>query len=381
MEAIFAVSNGVKISLLNIQRNKKYLCNSDCWNSDDCSIKRKCSLRQLKNSWYGTELIINILNASSAAINLSSSAWEMIDSNGYSYGGLSFCEPLQPPRMVDIDQREVSPGTQVKTVLVFPELESGVEISGFLCTYDDVPMRFEIKPLSEEIQSLFAVQEEFELKQVIENDSELRNLRRDLDILKQNVFARFNNVLTPREKNSLDNNVINSEFRIKDKLQKLDPFKRNLFEEEFNGAILQYYDQIDVARRTENKHKELSQKIDMLYELSPREFEEWTASLFSNLGFEKVTLTPQSNDKGIDVLAEKNGAKIAVQCKKYKGIVGSPAIQTFLGAMQNAEVDKGFFITTGTFSFEAEKMALDNPIELYDKIRLIELIEQAMNAQ
>ena len=116
-----------------------------------------------------------------------------------------------------------------------------------------------------------------------------------------------------------------------------------------------------------------------MYELTPREFEEWTADLFSCMGYEKVTLTPQSNDKGIDVLAVKNGLKIAIQCKKFKGVVGSPDVQAFLGAMQNAEVDKGFIITTGTFSIAAEKSTINMPIELYDKISLSNLINIAMN--
>lgn len=79
--------------------------------------------------------------------------------------------------------------------------------------------------------------------------------------------------------------------------------------------------------------------------------------LFKALGYSKVTLTPSSNDKGVDVLAEYQGIKVAIQCKKYKGLVGSPQIQTFLGAMRHAEAQKGFFITTSVFSIEAEKMA------------------------
>ena len=92
-----------------------------------------------------------------------------------------------------------------------------------------------------------------------------------------------------------------------------------------------------------------------------------------------VILTSPSNDKGVDILAERQGAKIAIQCKKYKGVVGSPALQAFLGAMQHAEAQKGFFVTTGVFSIEAERMASEHPIELIDGSALGRLIREALH--
>lgn len=379
MQPIIAEFNGIRISLLKFLPNKKYTCKKDCWSADDCSIKKKCSISQLKTVLCGAEVTINVLNASDSSISLRPGAWEMIDSNGYSYGACALCDTHHPSRMVNPESWNVSPGTQVKTVLLFPELEEGTDVAAFLYVYNTSFLKFEVKPLSEAVKSLFTIREEMSIKQAVEHDYELRNLQHEVDTLKKNVFARFNNTLTPKEKNTIENNIVNAEFSIKEKLSKIEQWKKALFEDDFTSVIIQYYSQIEAARESERKNKLLVQKVDSLYELTPREFEEWTASLFESLGYEKVTLTPQSNDKGVDVLAVKNGLKIAIQCKKFKGVVGSPNIQTFLGAMQNAEADKGFFITTGTFSVEAEKMALDMPIELYDKIGLVQLIDEAMN--
>lgn len=379
MQPILAESDGIKITILDVIPNKKYLCKKDCWNAENCSIKKKCSISQSKTILCGTEVTINFLNASNSPVGLRPGAWEMIDSNGYSYGACSLCDTHQPPRMVNPESWNVSPGTQIKTVLLFPELEKDIYVAAFLYVNNALFLKFEVNPLPEAVKSLFAIKEEMNIKQAMERDYELRNLQNEIDTLKKNVFARFNNTLTPKEKNAIENNIINAEFSIGEKLKRTDQWKRALFEDDFTSAITQYHSQIDAVQEAEKKNKLLVKKIDSLYELAPREFEEWTASLFESLGYDKVTLTPQSNDKGIDVLAEKNGLKIAVQCKKYKGIVGSPNIQEFLGAMQNAEVDKGFFITTGTFSIEAEKAALDMPIELYDKMGLVQLIDEAMN--
>lgn len=189
----------------------------------------------------------------------------------------------------------------------------------------------------------------------------------------------MNNTLIPKEAIALDNKIANYEFMINEQLSKLEPFKKELTKDEFESTIKNYHSSIDEIIEKENKHKTIAKKVEQLYELTPREFEEWTANLFNSLGYEKITLTPQSNDKGIDVLAEKNGMKIAVQCKKFKGLVVSPDIQKFIGAIKYAEVDKGFLITTGTYSVEAEKMAISSSIEIYDKVRLVDLIEEAMN--
>ena len=141
-----------------------------------------------------------------------------------------------------------------------------------------------------------------------------------------------------------------------------------------------YHKEIEAVKEQEQRKKTMEQKVEQLYHLTPREFEEWTESLFKTLDFQNVVLTPQSGDKGLDLIAEKDGKKIAVQCKKFKGVVGTPVIQAFAGALQTANIDKGYFITTGTYSLDAEKIAQDLPIELYDRNSLGGLIEVAMKS-
>ena len=63
----------------------------------------------------------------------------------------------------------------------------------------------------------------------------------------------------------------------------------------------------------------------------------------------------------------------------YDFTIGSPDIQTFIGALSHANADKGFFVTTGMFSFEAEKMAIKHPIQLINRIDLAKLILEALN--
>lgn len=121
-----------------------------------------------------------------------------------------------------------------------------------------------------------------------------------------------------------------------------------------------------------NSDRELLHKIKSL---KPSEFEDFVAVLYQRLGY-NTERVGRSHDGGIDVIAEKNGIKYYIQCKKFitqKVSVG--AVRDFYGAMFNLLASsKGIFITTNIFTTEAEKFAENNPIELIDGSELIKLV-------
>ncbi len=116
--------------------------------------------------------------------------------------------------------------------------------------------------------------------------------------------------------------------------------------------------------------------------LSPESFERFCADLLKHLGLERVRVTGVTGDKGIDgegylPLGPIVTAKIAFQCKRYSGPVSSREVQSFQGAVGDAE--KGIFFTTGYFTDNARDAARRpgcKPIELIDGDRLIELLEK-----
>ena len=101
--------------------------------------------------------------------------------------------------------------------------------------------------------------------------------------------------------------------------------------------------------------------------------------MFELLDFE-VEKVGGSGDSGADLRLKRRDGLVAVaQCKYHKhGLVGSPELQKFLGTIHHTRSQKGFFVTTSTFTLSAEKFAADNPIELLDGPRLVELVHQAM---
>lgn len=75
-----------------------------------------------------------------------------------------------------------------------------------------------------------------------------------------------------------------------------------------------------------------------------------------------MKVTKKSGDGGIDGTGKLkiNGIlsfNVAFQCKRYAGSVGAPEIRDFRGSL-TTDIEKGVFITTGTFSQAAKAEAL-----------------------
>ena len=118
--------------------------------------------------------------------------------------------------------------------------------------------------------------------------------------------------------------------------------------------------------------------LEKLRKLRPAEFEDYIVFLFSRLGYtaEKVG---GSYDGGIDVIVKKEGIEQYIQCKKYiSSKVSVGAMRDFYGALvDKATNGKAFFITTNSFTLEAEKFAETKLIELIDGYKLLQYIKMA----
>lgn len=104
-----------------------------------------------------------------------------------------------------------------------------------------------------------------------------------------------------------------------------------------------------------------------------KEFEHFVGTLFEKMGY-KVEVTGGLKDGGIDVIISKDDKLHFVQCKKYREKqVTLSMVRDFYGAMAaRRNREKGFFVTTGTATLDAQKFAEDNSIELIDGPKLVE---------
>ena len=112
--------------------------------------------------------------------------------------------------------------------------------------------------------------------------------------------------------------------------------------------------------------------------MQPSEFEKYIADLYYRLGY-KTEAVGRSHDGGIDVIAEKGGVTNYIQCKKFiTSKVPVSAVRDFYGALVDHLANgQGYFITTNTFTLEAQQFAKDKPMELVDGFALIKYIHLA----
>jgi restriction system protein len=206
-----------------------------------------------------------------------------------------------------------------------------------------------------------------------------RELAGAIEHLQYAVFRRYSNQLTRAERSRLDNTIDNTLFKIDRYLSRAEPTEIARYEGEARALRLSVRDGRERLERQAHMARRADLKLAQLASLTPESFEEFVGELFEMLGFQ-VEQVGGSGDQGADLLLRRDDGLIAVaQCKYHKQtIVGSPALQKFLGTIHHTRSHKGFFVTTSTFSLAAEKFAAEQPIELVDGPRLVELVSSAL---
>lgn len=116
----------------------------------------------------------------------------------------------------------------------------------------------------------------------------------------------------------------------------------------------------------------------------PSFFEHLVVDLLVHMGYggsfsEAAQVVGKSGDEGIDgiIKEDKLGLDtIYIQAKRWKGVVGRPEIQKFAGALLGQKASKGVFITTSSFTKEAEEYAasVDRKVVLIDGQKLASLM-------
>ncbi len=140
-------------------------------------------------------------------------------------------------------------------------------------------------------------------------------------------------------------------------------------------------DELELIEETESDRWR-SYLLTILTHMAPDAFERLSQRLLRECGFVEVDVTGRTGDGGIDGtgilrLQYLVSFQILFQCKRWQGAVGARELRDFRGAMVG-RTDKGLFITTGTFTREAQKEATRDgapPIDLIDGEQLIDLLK------
>lgn len=136
-------------------------------------------------------------------------------------------------------------------------------------------------------------------------------------------------------------------------------------------------DGIDTPEELEPWRTELA---DTLHNMNPYAFERLAMLLLRECGFSQVRVTKKSGDGGIDGTGKLriNGIfsfNVAFQCKRYIGSVSAGDIRDFRGSL-TTDIEKGIFITTGTFTRAAREEASNAGKQQIDLIDGTEFINK-----
>lgn len=119
--------------------------------------------------------------------------------------------------------------------------------------------------------------------------------------------------------------------------------------------------------------KMIEKDPSLMYQITPRKWEELIAGWYEAYGFDEVILTPQSGDLGRDVIAVKRGVlsvRIIDQVKAYAPgrLVPANDVRALLGVLgSDRAATKGLVTTTSDF---APKIETDELISPYLPTRL-----------
>ena len=106
------------------------------------------------------------------------------------------------------------------------------------------------------------------------------------------------------------------------------------------------------------------------------EFEQYCAELLEAKGFENVETTPPSHDYGIDIIADRDGIRYAIQCKCYSDPIGIKAIQEAYAGRDYYNAMVGVVMTNQSFTKTAKEFADKLNIVLWDGDYVMDLIHE-----
>lgn len=116
--------------------------------------------------------------------------------------------------------------------------------------------------------------------------------------------------------------------------------------------------------------------IEQLRAIDWFQFEKLVALVYRKLGYTVTRRGGANPDGGIDLIIEKDGQRSAVQCKQWKSWnVGVKAVREFLGALTDAGISNGVFITLCGYTGDAKQLAEKHGIEIVNEAGLAKMIE------
>ena len=97
--------------------------------------------------------------------------------------------------------------------------------------------------------------------------------------------------------------------------------------------------------------------------MSGTEFENYVAARLRRAGWQ-VTFTSVTGDYGVDLIAEKDGKSVAIQCKRHGNPVGVAAVQQVVSGARHHGCTKSIVVSNREFTQAAKQLAFTHGCQL-----------------
>ncbi|MBD2745687.1 restriction endonuclease [Microvirga sp. BT688] len=115
--------------------------------------------------------------------------------------------------------------------------------------------------------------------------------------------------------------------------------------------------------RIVDRHQPANPAIEFDEAMTGREFELYCREVLQEAGWH-AALTPGSGDQGADIIAEKDGRRVVIQCKFYNGTVGNKAVQEAYAAAAFQDAPYAVVVTNSVYTKSAHQLAHKNGVLL-----------------
>jgi restriction system protein len=97
--------------------------------------------------------------------------------------------------------------------------------------------------------------------------------------------------------------------------------------------------------------------------LTGTQFEDYVAARLRRAGWH-VTFTPVIGDYGVDLIAQRDGKSVAIQCKRHGKSVGVAAVQQVVSGARHHGCTKSIVISNQEFTQAAKQLAATHGCQL-----------------
>jgi restriction system protein len=108
---------------------------------------------------------------------------------------------------------------------------------------------------------------------------------------------------------------------------------------------------------------ERAANLEFSESMTPAEFEHYCSKSLAKQGW-TARVTAGTGDQGVDVVAEKGGRTLVVQCKKYASPVGNKAVQEIVAGREHERADFACVVSNAAFTRSAKELSSTTGVHL-----------------